>query len=153
VEGLDYTWDHIQYPWPDFLTLRDHATTLSAVAAFQNMDRVLTGVGEPERLSVGGASPNLFNLLGVPPVLGRVFSEEEVPPAVTEGAKVVILSHELWTRRFGADRDVLGRTIALNGAAHEVVGVLPAGFRLGSDLITTHEVEPSTPGSGTLGYP
>jgi predicted permease len=139
VEGLDYTWDHIQYPWPDFLTLRDHATTLSAVAAFQNMDRVLTGVGEPERLSVGGASPNLFNLLGVPPVLGRVFSEEEVPPAVTEGAKVVILSHELWTRRFGADRDVLGRTIALNGAAHEVVGVLPAGFRLGSDLITTHE--------------
>ncbi len=140
VEGLDYTWDHIQFPWVDYQGVKNNATTLSEVATFMITNRVLTGAGEPERLSVGRASANLFDFLGVRPILGRTFLTEEVPPVgELEGARVALLSFELWNRRFGADRGVLGRTIQLSGDSYEIVGVLPPGFRIGSDLIRTHE--------------
>jgi putative ABC transport system permease protein len=140
VEGLDYTWDHIQFPWVDYQNVEHNATTLSEVATFMITNRVLTGGGEPERLSVGRASANLFDFLGTRPILGRTFLPEEVPPVGDlEGARVALLSFELWNRRFGADRGVVGRTIRLSGDAYEIVGVLPPGFRIGSDLIRTHE--------------
>jgi predicted permease len=88
---------------------------------------------------VGRASDNLFNLLGVRPVLGRAFLPEEGPPNTPDGARVAILGHEFWRQRFGADQDVLGSTILLDGMAYQVVGVLPTGFRLSSDLISTHQ--------------
>jgi predicted permease len=140
VEGVDYTWDHIQFPWVDYQNVKDHASTLSEVAAFSNTDLVLSEQGEPEPLSVGRASANLFDLLGVRPVLGRAFTDEELPEiAGDDGARVVILSHELWSRQFGGDPEILGRSIQLSGTPHAVVGVLPAGFRIGSDLIRTHQ--------------
>jgi predicted permease len=138
VDGLDYVWDHIHIPWRDYLHVRDGATTLSDVAAHQNDGMVLTGTGEPEELSVGMASANLFDLLGVRPILGRTFAPGEVPPE-GDAAPLVVLSHEIWARRFGADRRVVGSTVRLDGLPHEVIGVLPPGFRLGSDLLATHE--------------
>jgi len=146
VEGLDANWDRIQLPWVDYKNVRDNATALSEVATVQQTDLALTGAGEPVRLSVGRASVNLFDLLGVRPALGRTFSEEEMPTSGAEGAQVVLLSHQLWSQRFGADRDVLGRAIFLGGAAYEVVGVLPSEFRLGSNLITSQNGGAVDPG-------
>jgi putative ABC transport system permease protein len=68
---------------------------------------------------------NTFELLGVVPALGRTFAQADATPG---RAQVAILSDGLWRRRFGADRTIVGRTITVNGAVHEVVGVMPPGF-------------------------
>ena len=85
----------------------------------------LTGAGEPERVQGARVTASLFTTLGVMPAIGRAFVEAEE----TIGKEfVVILSDGLWTRRFGRDRSIVGRSIQLNGSAYEVVGVLPPGF-------------------------
>jgi predicted permease len=110
----------------------------------------LTEAGEPERLQGARASASLFETLGVSPVLGRVWSAEEDLPDATP---VVLISHGLWTRRFGADATVVGRTIRLDGVAREVVGVMPAGF----DFPERREfwipvgMNPEDPPQGTFG--
>jgi len=86
----------------------------------------ITGDGEPEKVMAYGATANFFPLLGATPSLGRNFLPEEDQPG---GAKVAILSHGLWQRRYGADRGIIGRNILLNGQKHTVVGVMPADFK------------------------
>jgi putative ABC transport system permease protein len=90
----------------------------------------LTGNAEPERVGSAQVSVNLFDVLGVPPILGRGFTDAE---AQARPARVVILSEELWRRRFGADRGILGTAVSINGTPRTVVGVMPAGFKLPSD--------------------
>ena len=86
----------------------------------------LTGNGgSPEKLSAEGVTRNLFSILGVQPMIGRVFLPEED----TAGSEhVVLLSHRLWLTRFGSDRNVIGRDILLNGEKYSVVGVMPPWF-------------------------
>lgn len=79
----------------------------------------------PERLSAEGVTHNLFSILGVRAVLGRVFSAQEDTPGAEH---VVLLSHRLWLGRFGGDQNVVGRDILLNGEKYSVVGVMPPGF-------------------------
>jgi predicted permease len=86
-----------------------------------------TSDGEPERLSIGRASAELFPMLGVSPQLGRNFLQEEDAPGKD---RVVLLSDNLWRRRFQADRGVLGRKILLDGSPFEVIGVLPRGLEI-----------------------
>lgn len=111
------------------LDLRERARSLSAVAgyfAFYGVgDNVLTGRGQPERLSGVPVSDNFFQVLGVQPQLGRTFDEEETR---WKGPKAVILSHSLWVRRFAADPAIVGTAITLNDESCAVVGVLPASF-------------------------
>jgi len=84
---------------------------------------VLTGTsGDPEHVDVSGVSANFFPLLGVAPAFGRQFTVDEDSP---KGPAVVILSHGLWQRRYGADPTIVGRFIELDGVRHLVVGVLP----------------------------
>ena len=88
----------------------------------------LTGPGgEPERVDVSPVTANFLPLLGVDPIYGRHFTAEEETPG---GAKVVILSHGLWKRRYGADPGIVGSRIHLDGLDQTVVGVMPEGFRL-----------------------
>jgi putative ABC transport system permease protein len=87
----------------------------------------LTGVGEPVELPVQLATADLFPLLGLRPILGRTYTTEEDAPG---GAPVVVLSHGLWQRRFGGARDVVGRTISLDGNPTTVIGVLAEGARI-----------------------
>jgi putative ABC transport system permease protein len=110
---------------PHLLSWREHATSFEGLAGIQNTTLNLTGTGEPERLSGARVSWDFFGLLGVRPVLGRSFAEEEDRPG-RDG--VVLISEGLWTRRFGRDPAILGRTIALDGKPYSVIGVLPAGF-------------------------
>jgi predicted permease len=85
----------------------------------------LIGRGEPERLIGVGVSQDFLELLGIQPVLGRGFTDEE---AKWNGPPAVLLTHGLWRRRFGADPGIVGQTITLNDKASTVAGVLPAGF-------------------------
>jgi putative ABC transport system permease protein len=85
----------------------------------------LTGVGAPVRVNVQFVSSEFFPLLGVEPFLGRTFSDRDDLP---NAPRVIVLSHNLWQGRFGADPAVVGRMIQLNDSPAEVVGVMPAGF-------------------------
>jgi putative ABC transport system permease protein len=118
--------------WPlspqAYLNLKTHNTVFADVAALSNKGwpANLTGDGNPERLQGYQVSANLFSLLGVAPQRGRAFLGEEDRPGAN---RVVMLSHEFWRRRFGADPQVVGRALTLNGDTYTVVGVMPADFR------------------------
>jgi predicted permease len=87
----------------------------------------LTGEGVPERVNVATVTPNFFPLFGVTPAYGRNFMDAE---EAAGGPHVVMLSDRLWRRRYGADPTIVGRTIQMDGVGFEVVGILPASFRL-----------------------
>jgi predicted permease len=110
----------------DFLEWRDQAKAFEQIAAYRTDTVDFTGLGEPERLSVGLVSANLFRALGVAPALGRAFTLEE---DTAGGAPVVILSDGLWRRRFGGDPQVIGQALILGGQNRTVVGIMPKGFR------------------------
>jgi putative ABC transport system permease protein len=110
---------------------RRQSRTLADVGAWSDGQVNLTGDGEPERVAAGFVTANLFSVLGASPVKGRLFTPEEDVP---NGPRVVILGHGLWVRRYAADPAVVGRTIQINGAPHEVIGVMPSGFVLPTDF-------------------
>ena len=109
---------------------RRRATTLAEVAAWCDGQVNLTGDGDPERVAAGGVTANLFSTLGVAPLLGRTFSAAEDVP---NGPRLVVLGHALWSRRYAADPNIVGRTIQINGQAYEVTGVMPDDFVLPTD--------------------
>ncbi|MEN3370642.1 MAG: hypothetical protein V7609_2785 [Verrucomicrobiota bacterium] len=110
----------------NFLDWREQSTLFTGMVAMAPKDFNLTGVGEPERLDGRRVSATTFDLLGVRPRLGRGFLPEEDKP----GTKVVILSDGLWQRRFGADPQIVGQSLNLNGESYSVVGVMPPGIDL-----------------------
>ncbi len=118
------------------LDLRSQNRSFSDVAGFMAFygvgDALLTsGSGEPERLSNVPVSSNFFQVLGVQPVLGRLFTPEECK---WNGPNAVLLSYNLWVRRFNSDRSIPGRTLIINGQPTTVAGVLPASFDLATVL-------------------
>jgi putative ABC transport system permease protein len=110
---------------------RRESRTLAEVGAWSDGQVNLTGDGTPERVASAGITANLFPVLGVAPLKGRVFTAAEDVP---NGPKVAILSYGLWQRRYAGDANIVGRTIQIDGAAHEVVGVMPADFVLPTDF-------------------
>ncbi|MBD0320300.1 MAG: ABC transporter permease, partial [Gemmatimonadetes bacterium] len=113
----------------------------------------LAGRGVPERVEGAQVSAGLFRLLGVSPALGRGFVEGEDQPGRDA---VVVLSHGLWRQRFGGARDVLGRTVEVDGVARTVVGVMPPGFRFpaaGARLWVPVPLDGSNPGDYWAGAP
>jgi predicted permease len=109
----------------NYVDARSAATTFRQLAAYRAVQWNLIGTGEPERLPVGNVSSNFFDALGVPAALGRTFDDRVAMPG---DVRMVVLSHGLWSRRFGADPGVVGRTIRLDHETAEVVGVMPPGF-------------------------
>jgi putative ABC transport system permease protein len=99
-------------------------TVFTDIAATQPGVATLSGDGEPEELPGRRVTGNFWTVLGVRPVLGRVFTEEEDE----RGVKLAVISYALWQRRFGGAGDVIGRKIQLNDVPHEVVGVMPREF-------------------------
>ncbi len=110
---------------PAYIEYRDHVDAFESVAAGMNFSANLTGSGEPERVAGARITSNFLKTIGVAPAQGRDFLAEEDAPG---SERVVIISNGLWQRRFGSDKSIVGSTISLNGEAHTVVGVLPAGF-------------------------
>jgi putative ABC transport system permease protein len=85
----------------------------------------LRGWGEPERLRGAAVMAGYLSTLGVKPALGRVFTPEEDRPG---GPDIALIGHDLWRRRFGGDRGVIGRALDLEGRPYSIVGVMPPGF-------------------------
>lgn len=114
----------------DWRSINQSFEDLAGYFAFFDYDSyTLTGSGEPERLVGVGVSQNFLDVLGVSPVLGRTFDDEE---CVWNGKEAALLTHGFWALRFGSDPAVVGQTITLNNKATTVVGVLPASFDFGS---------------------
>jgi len=97
-----------------------------AIGVYRQDALNLTGGQEPERVPAVRATHEVLSILGAVPQVGRLTNEEDDLPG---SLPVAILTQEIWQRRYGADPSVVGRTIQLNGVSHEVVGILPAGFR------------------------
>ena len=110
---------------------RRRGQSLAEVAAWDDGQVNLTGNGEPERISAGSVTANLFSTFGVTPLIGRTFTAAEDVP---NGPDLVLLGHALWTRRFAADAGIVGRSIQINGRAFLVTGVMPADFVLPTDF-------------------
>src|SRR5688572_14312464 len=138
---------------PVFLAWQRESRTVERLAAYRPWGFVLTGSGEPERLTGARVSSELFPLLGVTPILGRTFTPDE---DVFGAPRVAIVSEALWQRRLGSNPDLAGRSlvVVLNGVSHAVVGVLPRGFRLPeADVFVPLALEPFTltqPGNRAL---
>jgi len=108
-----------------FLEWRKRMHSFERMGLIGGMRLNLTGAGEPERLAAARVSPNVFPMLAGRTQLGRAFLEEEDQPGRDD---VVVLSNELWRRRFASDPNILGRKIQLDGRPYEVIGVLSAQF-------------------------
>lgn len=123
----------VDFPIPPalYLNLKKDNTVCSELAVWVNGISTwpvnLTGAGEPERLQGFRVSANFFRLLGVAAAQGRTFLDDEDRLG---NHRVVVISHQLWQRSFGGDPALVGRSILLNGASWQVVGVMPADFRL-----------------------
>lgn len=111
-------------------------------AFFDYGSYTMLGAGEPERLIGVGVSRNLLSFLGVQPVLGRNFTEEE---AQDDAPLAVILTQGLWKTRFGADPKILGRQITLNDGPASIIGVLPAEFDFASTFVPGSQVDMLVP--------
>ena len=116
--------DQSQVSPGDFLDWQARSQTLPEMAAFTTSAVAMTGDADPEQVASAGVTLNLFDVLGVRPLLGRGFLRDDMRP----NAEAVVLSHALWRRRYGADHAVLGRKIFLNGLPVTVVGVMGPGF-------------------------
>jgi predicted permease len=101
-----------------------------SLTASQNASFNLAEGATPERVPGSTVSRDFFRVFAMPPLLGRTFGDAEDAPGREQ---VVVLSHRLWSRRFGADPGVVGRTIRLNGRPYAVLGVMPAAFDLTAD--------------------
>jgi putative ABC transport system permease protein len=111
-----------------FLDWQEQSRTLEGISQIDGDTWTLTGVGEPERIEVGIISATLFPMLGIQSLaMGRNFTAAEDKPG---GARVAILSHGLWQRRFNSDQEIVGKSITLNDTNYTVIGVLPANFRV-----------------------
>jgi len=105
---------------PRYQHFRDGQTVFDGLAAENFFLFTLTGLGDPVQVFGGRLTANYFDLLGIRPILGRNFLPQE-----EEGADVAVVTRNFWQKRLGSDPNVIGRSIALDGTAHTIVGVLP----------------------------
>jgi len=118
--------------WPNYRDWRERSASFEDMAAFNYTSETLTGGDQPQRISSGRVSANVFDVLGVAAAHGRGFRAGEDRPGNTG---VVVLSHGYWQRDFGGDPGVLGQGLELNGERHTIVGVMPPEFVF--PLVTT----------------
>ncbi len=114
------------FSFPGYERLRDRGSDFEGVAAYDDEGITVAGPGEPERLEGGRVSANFFSVLGIRPVIGRVFTPGEDRSG---GPPLAVLSHEFWVSRYQSDANVLGRNLRIDGVSHTIIGVLPAGFQ------------------------
>jgi len=113
--------------WPDFIDFRRSCTLIDAFIAEKIVGTTLSVGGDrAERISGSVVSANYFDALGVHPILGRGF--EPVEETGRNAHPVVVISHELWQNRFRGDPEIIGKTQAMNGLPHTIIGVAPEGF-------------------------
>jgi putative ABC transport system permease protein len=108
--------------YPDLEDWREQSSSFEAMIAYGNVSKDLQSVGEPERIPAVWAERGLFQLLGVKPILGRTFREDDA-------LNVVVLSSGLWKSRFGGEPSCMGHKIVLDGEPYTIIGVMPEVFQ------------------------
>jgi predicted permease len=126
VTGRNANAEPMSISYPDFTDWRDQNHVIESFGVYNFGNYNLTTGGEPERLRAGQVSADLFTALRVRPTLGRLFTNEEDKPGAPG---VVVLSYELWQRRFGGNPNVLNLSLSLNDRQYTVIGVMPPDFR------------------------
>ena len=124
--GVNAAVGRIPHAPESYVLLRDRARSFESVGLLAEEQVTLLEEGPPRTVPAARLTASTFQVLRARPLLGRLFDEEDDAPG---GPPIVILSHDLWVRDFGADRRVVGRTVELSGESHEIVGVMPEDFR------------------------
>jgi putative ABC transport system permease protein len=131
-DRLTAVWEdvsHIGFPRntpapANYVDWKTQNTTFSGMAASRFRTYTIRGEGTPEQIRGRATTADLFDVLGTKPVIGRTFTEAEDK----QNARVAVISHGLWARRFGSEPSTIGRVINLNGDPFEIIGVMPKGF-------------------------
>jgi hypothetical protein len=113
------------YTTDQYLEIAERASIFEGAIASTISDVLRTDETEPQRLRGNMATPNTFEVMGIPALVGRTFSSADVAP---ESAPVVVLGYKFWQRQFGGDPAVLGKQLRLNDVNRTVVGVMPKRF-------------------------
>jgi putative ABC transport system permease protein len=135
-----------------YLVYRRHNHVLEDLGIFGQGSVTLTGGDRPERVEAAGMTASVFSVLRIHALLGRTFQEADALPGAEP---VTVLSHELWQRRYGGRRDIVGQVLQLDGVATRVVGVMPADFRFPSvqtKLWQPLTIDPAKPVVGNFSY-
>ena len=141
-EHLAIIWTHspganVDKDWPSpgqYEAVKANTTVFEDIAIIHGRSLNVGGLSNPTRSGAIAASSNLFSLLGSKPLIGRLFSPEEDAP---DKPHTVIVSNAFWRREFGEDPNVLQKPLFLNGEKYEIVGVMPAEFSLGYEVVPT----------------
>jgi putative ABC transport system permease protein len=114
------------HSYPDYVDLRDQSQSIAAMAAYTRTAGTLTSAEDAKYLEGIAISPEVFEVLGVQPLLGRGFTKED---AKNEADRVVVLTYPLWKTAFGGDPKIIGQQIMLSARSHTVIGVMPPGWK------------------------
>jgi predicted permease len=139
----------LQASWPMYTTYRDENGTFTDIGLWREDAATLTDRGTPARVSALRVTDGTLQALGVQPMHGRWFNEQEYGPA-TEGASPVILSYTFWQQRFGGDEAALGRELSIDSEASTVIGIMPRNFQFldmtpAPEVILTERLELADP--------
>jgi hypothetical protein len=115
--------------YPNFLDWQRENHSFSQIAAFRSTGMNLTGLGDSERVKVQMVSAGFFSMLGVPILRGREFTPEE---DVLGAGPVALISEGLWKRKYGASKDILKKSVILDGYSYSIIGIVPSSFHLES---------------------
>jgi putative ABC transport system permease protein len=129
---LNHTAPGVNFPDADpapflYFTYREQGRSFQSLGLYQWDSRTVTGLTEPEDAQCLSVTAEVLPILGVQPALGRWFSQKDDAPG---SPLTMILTYGWWQRRFGGDRSVIGKHVVVNGVSHQVIGVMPANFRL-----------------------
>ncbi|MCI0661063.1 MAG: ABC transporter permease [Acidobacteria bacterium] len=122
---------HPRFSGPEFIDLEKQNRSFENLAAWEQVRRNLTDElepGRPEQIPAAKVSGDLFKMLGVEPLLGRVITAEDQGP---KASQVLVIGHALWQRRFGGDPGVIGRVVSLDDERLTIIGVMPPNFQFG----------------------
>ena len=149
--NLYHTWQSA----PTYFTYRTQARTIESIGIYRESAANVSvpgQSGDPERLTIAGSSATLFDVLGVPALIGHAFSEADDQPRV---APVAVIGEDFWRTRFGGDPAVVGRKLEVNGVLRTVVGVMPHTFRFPSAataLWIPLNIDPANPPAAAFAY-
>jgi predicted permease len=132
-DAIMHLWEKIQSDnrgqreasYPDFIDWQTQNHTFESIAGYGQAGLILNGAESTEFMEGGRVTADFFHVLGVDPVIGRTISHGDDAPGAP---RVVVLSFATWNRRFGSDREIVGKNVTLSGAPFTVAGVLPASF-------------------------
>jgi len=113
------------HSYPNYIDYRDQNQVFESIAAYSGISLNLVGIGEPERILGAAVTASFFEVLGVEPLRGRVFTADEEQ---TGRDRVAVVSYALWKRRFGGDPNITGQEILVSDVSRTVIGVMPPGF-------------------------